>query len=116
MSENHHHYVAPLPVLFGTFACLVGLTIITVFQATQEYAEFGRWETPLTLSIATVKAALVALFFMQLAHDKPMNGIILISSLLFLALFLTFALLDTHQYGPQVHDFLISNPKAPDSP
>ncbi len=116
MSDTHHHYVTPLPVLFLTFGALVFLTILTVFQATQDYVEFGRFEIVLTLAIATIKAALVALLFMQLAHDKPMNGIILISSLLFVALFLAFALMDTHEYEPQVQEFLIDNPKTADNP
>lgn len=116
MSDNHHHYVTPLPVLLATFAVLVGLTILTVWQATQTMIDFGRFEVGLTLLIATAKAALVALIFMQLAHDKPMNSIILVSSLLFVALFLSFALMDRYEYRPQVEDFVIQNPKTADSP
>lgn len=116
MSGSHSHYVAPLPVLFATFVALVLLTIFTVWQATQIYVEFGRFETLLTLSIASIKAALVALFFMQLAHDKPMNAIILVSSVVFLALFLSFVLMDTQEYQPQVEEFMISNPKTADNP
>lgn len=116
MSDNHSHYVTPLPVLFGTFFCLVGLTVLTVYQATQDHVDFGRFEVGLTLLIAAAKAILVALFFMQLAHDKPMNGIILVTSILFLALFLSITLMDRAEYKSQIDDFVIQNPKTADSP
>lgn len=112
MSDNHHHYVTPLPVLIGTFLALVGLTVFTVWQATQDIVEFGRFEVALTLLIATAKAALVALLFMQLAHDKPLNSVILVSSLLFVALFLSFSLMDRHEYRPDVEDFRIQPENA----
>jgi cytochrome c oxidase subunit IV len=116
MSDNHHHYVTPLPVLLATFLALVCLTVLTVFQATQTWVSLGDYEIAITLLIATMKAALVALLFMQLAHDKPMNAIILITSLLFVALFLGFALIDRHEYGPQVQEFVLDNPKTVDNP
>lgn len=110
MSDTHHHHITPLPVLLGTFAMLVALTVITVFQATQTYVDLGKYEVGITLLIASAKAALVALIFMQLAHDKPMNGIILISALLFVSLFFTFVLMDRHEYLPQMEDYLLQNP------
>ncbi|MCO6043047.1 cytochrome C oxidase subunit IV family protein [Aeoliella sp. ICT_H6.2] len=115
MSENHSHYVTPLPVLLGTFLALVGLTVLTVYQATQDHVDFGRFEVGLTLLIAAVKAILVAVIFMQLAHDKPMNSIILVSSILFVALFLSITLMDRAEYKPQVDDYVIQHPKTADS-
>ncbi len=38
----------------------------------------------MALAIATVKAALVALFFMHLRWDKPVNAIIAVAGFLFL--------------------------------
>ena len=52
----------------------------------------------LSLTIATVKAALVILFFMHLLWDKPLNAIIILSSLIFVALFLGFTLMDAEGY------------------
>ncbi len=46
------------------------------------------------ITIATIKATLVALFFMHLKDDKPINGLIFVSTLLFLAVFLGFCLID----------------------
>ena len=48
----------------------------------------------LLLLDATIKATLVALFFMHLKDDKPINGLIFVSTLLFLAVFLGFCLVD----------------------
>jgi len=52
------------------------------------------------LAVAVVKSTLVALFFMHLRWDKPFNAIVFISALLFVFLFITFALLDTKEYRP----------------
>jgi len=116
MSDTHSHHVTSVPVLLATFAGLVLLTILTVYQATADWIELGRFEIFVTLGIATAKALLVALIFMQLAHDKPLNGIILITSLLFVALFLSFALMDTQEYKRSIEDFRLGVPKTADDP
>ncbi|QDU53986.1 cytochrome C oxidase subunit IV family protein [Aeoliella mucimassa] len=112
MSDNHHHYITPLPVLLGTFLALVALTILTVFQATQTMVDFGQYEVGLTLLIATAKALLVGLIFMQLAHDKPINGMVLMTALVFVGLFLSITLMDTKEYRLQQEDFRIQNPQT----
>jgi cytochrome c oxidase subunit 4 len=50
------------------------------------------------LTIATIKAALVILFFMHLLWDKPLNAIVILGSLIFVALFLGFTLMDAEGY------------------
>ena len=47
-----------------------------------------------TLGIATAKATLVAALFMRLSYDKSFNGLVFISSLVFVGLFLEFTLMD----------------------
>ncbi len=84
--------------LLLVFFALIGLTWLTVFQATQTQVELGQFELGLTLFIATIKAALVILFFMHMIHDKPLNAIVFLSSFIFVALFLGFTLLDTQGY------------------
>lgn len=114
MSHEHSHHVTSLPALLANFLALVFLTIITVALAELSRAglvDFGRFDVFIAIGIATVKALLVALVFMQLAHDKPMNAVILITSLLFVALFLGFALLDTQAYRGDVMNYVIENPK-----
>lgn len=82
----------PLPVLFTVFGILVLLTIVTVMQAN---FDLGRFDLLLVMGIATVKATLVALFFMHLAFDKPLNLVIFLSSFVFVGLFVIFTLGDS---------------------
>lgn len=72
---------------------LLALTIITV---TASRIDFGSStaNVVIAMTIATIKATLVALFFMHLKDDKPINGLIFVSTLLFLAVFLGFCLVD----------------------
>lgn len=72
---------------------LVGLLIMTVVTVGAAYIDFGPWNTVVAIGIATVKASLVALFFMQLRYDR-FNSIIFVGGLLFLAIFLIWTLFD----------------------
>ncbi len=71
--HSDHGFAHPMSVknLLLVFFALIGLTWLTVFQATQTQVELGQFELGLTLFIATIKAALVILFFMHMIHDKP---------------------------------------------
>ena len=80
--------------IYGTIlAALMTLTVITVAAS---YVHFGSGmiNVVIALGIATMKASLVALFFMHLRWDKPMNGIILLTGLAFLSVFLFFCFID----------------------
>ncbi len=90
--EEHNHHASATPYVL-TLAALLFLTVITVSAA---YVDFGSSSINLTIAmaIATVKASLVALIFMHLRNDKPINAVIFISSLLFLGAFLLFPLID----------------------
>jgi cytochrome c oxidase subunit 4 len=70
---------------------LIMLTVTTVLAAS---FDFGSANVIIALVIATIKASLVAMFFMHLLHDKPINSIILVSGLVFLSIFLMLTLLD----------------------
>lgn len=82
----------PLWILFAVFGALVILTLITVWQAN---FDFGSYDVAIVMVIATIKALLVALFFMHLAFDKPFNLIIFFSSFVFVGLFVIFTLSDS---------------------
>jgi cytochrome c oxidase subunit 4 len=56
--------------------------------------ELGAANVVIAMAIATFKASLVCLFFMQLKYDKKFNLIAFLSSLIFLGLFLGFTLID----------------------
>jgi cytochrome c oxidase subunit IV len=73
---------------------LVTLLILTLITVGASYIDFGQGNIVIALAIATVKAMIVALFFMHLLHDKPINSVVAMAGFLFLGLFLTFTLLD----------------------
>ncbi|MGD0653794.1 MAG: cytochrome C oxidase subunit IV family protein [Thermoguttaceae bacterium] len=92
--ENYVHAV-PLPVLSTVLAALLVMTLLTVAAAR---FDLGSWNLIIALGIATIKAALVVLFFMHLRYDNPFYAVVFITALLFVALFLGLTLLDTTQY------------------
>jgi cytochrome c oxidase subunit 4 len=94
------HVVSPA-VLVAVFAVLVLLTVITVAAATPRF-DFGSWNVWIALFIATIKASLVALYFMHLRYDHPFHGLIFVTALLFLAVFLGLVLLDVSGYQPDI--------------
>jgi cytochrome c oxidase subunit IV len=80
-------------------AALLLMTLLTVAAAR---CDLGSWNLIIALGIATIKAALVVLFFMHLRYDNPFYAIVFITALLFVALFLGLTLLDTTQYQPDI--------------
>ena len=85
----------PIWMLLSVFFALLVLTFATVYQST---FDLGNMEIWLSLTIATVKAGLVIAFFMHLVWDKPLNAIIILGSLIFVALFLGFTMMDAEGY------------------
>jgi cytochrome c oxidase subunit IV len=94
---HEHGFSHPMPIwmLLAVFFALLILTGLTVYQST---FDLGSMEVWLSLTIATVKAGLVIAFFMHLVWDKPLNAIIILGSLIFVALFLGFTLMDAEGY------------------
>ena len=84
-------HVMPLSLLFGVFTALVLLTLLTVVAA---QFSFGAWEVWVSLGIATIKAALVAIYFMHLRYDRPFNAVVFLPAIVFVALFLALTLMD----------------------
>jgi len=80
-------------VYIRTLVTLLILTVVTVAAAGIHF-ESSAVNVVIALAIATVKATLVALFFMHLRWDKPVNAIIAMGGFLFLGIFLLFTLLD----------------------
>jgi cytochrome c oxidase subunit 4 len=92
----HPHIVSPA-ILLGVYGVLVVLTIATVAVTG---VNLGPFNIVAALLIAVVKAAFVVLYFMHLRYDQPFNGVVFISALFFLAVFLGFAMMDTGEYKP----------------
>lgn len=97
--DASHVHVVPVPILFGVWFALIVGTAAT-YAAT--WIDLGWLNIWIAIGIATVKASLVALFFMHLYWDKPFNGFVLIASLIFVMLFLGLAMMDVHEYQPDV--------------
>jgi cytochrome c oxidase subunit 4 len=73
---------------------LVALLILTLITVAASYVDFGSGNVVIALFIATIKASIVALFFMHLRHEKPVNSIIALAGCLFLGIFLMFSFMD----------------------
>lgn len=95
------HFVVPKKFYIGTFAALLVLTFVTVFVA---QFDFGALNLPIAMLVASVKASLVLLIFMGLKWEKGFSWVLLISSFLFLLVFimLTFADIGYREYNDPI--------------
>ena len=84
-------HVMPLKILIGVFATLVVFTVLTVAVT---YVDLGNFNLYVAMGIATVKSALVLLFFMHLLYDRPFNAIVFMACLVFVTLFISLSLTD----------------------
>ncbi|EYF06504.1 cytochrome C oxidase subunit IV family protein [Chondromyces apiculatus] len=101
---DHVPHVLPLKIYISTWIALMVFTVITVAVSYVDFGDFNLW---IAMLIATCKASLVALLFMHLRWDERFNSIILVSSLIFLGIFIGFTMSDTDNRGraePIEHD------------
>lgn len=99
---DHGHTIVPIITLRLVLASLLFFTVLTVFLSRGEawLSNFLNFDIPqwvnvvIALSIATVKTAIVVLYFMQLKYDNPLNAMIFIFTLLTVAFFLGFTMID----------------------
>jgi cytochrome c oxidase subunit IV len=80
-----HAHIATAQFYCGIFAALVVLTVATVKVS---YYDFGSANIIIAIVIATMKASLVAAFFMHLRHDSLFNTLAFLAAFLFLAIFI----------------------------
>jgi cytochrome c oxidase subunit 4 len=80
-----HVHIASTQFYWGIFGALIVLTLLTVRVS---YYDFGSANIIIALVVATMKASLVAAFFMHLRHDKLFNTLSFLSAFLFLAIFI----------------------------
>lgn len=64
------------------------LLILTFVTVKVSYYDFGIWNIVVAMLVATVKGALVILFFMHLIDDRRLNQVVFGSAFAFLALFI----------------------------
>jgi cytochrome c oxidase subunit 4 len=83
---------SPLKLYFGIWATLLICTYATYKAA---FIELGRFNAAVALGIATLKATLVALFFMHVWHaSEKLTKLVVIAAVFFLMLLLGLTMSD----------------------
>jgi cytochrome c oxidase subunit 4 len=80
-----HVHISSNRFYIGIFAALIALTVATVKVS---YYDFGSANIIIAMLIATMKASLVAAFFMHLRYDQLFNTLAFLGAFLFLGIFI----------------------------
>jgi cytochrome c oxidase subunit 4 len=89
---SDHSKSSPLPTYFAVFFALLVGTALTVYAAT---LDLGRYNAAVALTIASVKATLVGLFFMHIkGASEKLTKLVVIAALFFLLLLLGLTMTD----------------------
>jgi cytochrome c oxidase subunit 4 len=91
-----HVHVHPASTYWKIFGALVFLTLLTVGLSR---IHLGEWNFFIAVVVATIKAALVATFFMHLKDDNRFNVLLFVGSLLFIGVFFVYTMNDTQHRG-----------------
>ena len=94
MNMHTEHAVNPKAEATKYVITLFALLILTGITVGASYINFGSGNVVIALTIATIKATIVALIFMHLLHDKPVNAVIAVAGFIFLGIFLMFDFID----------------------
>jgi cytochrome c oxidase subunit 4 len=86
--EEHGHSAIPYLVVW---IALLFFTVLTYLTGKQH---LGEWALPIALAIACTKSALVAVIFMHLKDSSGSTRLVFGTSLVFVALLLTFTVAD----------------------
>ena len=90
MSANSHH-VMPMKIYNTVFISLLFLTAFTVAIA---QFDFGSLNTLIAMLVATVKAALVGMYFMHLKYEDKTFAVCLLAGVFFLIVMFAFIAVD----------------------
>ena len=108
MSQDHHDHhgehddglvrvhVHSAALYYKVFGALVLFTLITVGLSR---VHLGEWNFLIAVVVATIKAALVASFFMHLKDDNRFNVLLFVGSLIFMGVFFVYTMNDTQHRG-----------------
>ena len=91
MAEHSYSHARKLNTT--VLGALIVLTVITVTAAGVNFGSPST-NTIVALIVASIKASLVALFFMHLKYEKPINAVIFLTGIATLALFMGLTLVD----------------------
>ncbi len=85
------HHITPLGTYLGVFGALMVLTLLTVWVA---FFDLGFLNVFVAITIAVIKAALVAWFFMHLNHSARITWIVGLAGVVWLLIMLVITLSD----------------------
>jgi cytochrome c oxidase subunit 4 len=89
-THEKHHILS-----YGKLAAVLGvLLVLTVVTIGVSYLDLGIFNVPVALAIASTKVSLVLLFFMHLKYETKVITISFISTVIFLAIMITFTFWD----------------------
>ncbi|MGO9836680.1 MAG: cytochrome C oxidase subunit IV family protein [Polyangiaceae bacterium] len=97
-----HAHISTARFYWGIFGALVCLTLLTVKVS---YYDFGSANIIIALLIASMKASLVAVFFMHLRHDSLFNTLAFLAAFLFLGIFILLTYDDLGKRGRIDNDY-----------
>jgi cytochrome c oxidase subunit 4 len=91
-----HVHVHPTATYVKIFVALVFLTLVTVGLSRIHLGDFNFL---IAVVVATIKAALVAAFFMHLKDDNRFNVLLFVGALVFMGVFFVYTMNDTQHRG-----------------
>ena len=92
MKEDHGGaHVVPVGVYLAVFAALMALTAVTTAAA---FHDLGPLNNVVALGIATLKAALVVLFFMHVRYGTRLTPLVITAGLFWLLILIALSLTD----------------------
>ena len=91
-----HVHVHPASTYVKIFVALVFLTLLTVGLSR---IHLGDWNFFIAVVVATIKAGLVAAFFMHLKDDNRFNVLLFVGALVFMGVFFVYTMNDTQHRG-----------------
>ncbi len=97
--DSHSHelgHILPFKTYVSVFVALVVLTIVTV-AASQ--VDFGSMNIVIALVIASIKALIVALFFMHLKYEDPVTWLYALFPIILLVIMLAGVFVDNPYRG-----------------
>jgi cytochrome c oxidase subunit IV len=112
ISEQHDPHHEALPGTIGhpmplktLVKVLVSLLILTVITVAIAQVDMGRMNIVGAIGVASIKASIVALWFMHLRYDKRFNFFIMVGSLAFVVWMVGYILFDTKLYQHNIDDY-----------
>ena len=91
-----HVHVHPASTYVKIFVALVFLTLVTVGLSRIHLGDFNFL---IAVVVATIKASLVAAFFMHLKDDNRFNVLLFVGALVFMGVFFVYTMNDTQHRG-----------------